>query len=222
MSGPTAARFAWVASGLLVLGVAVFGWTSWLLDARPRFEPLTPKVAVRMPRDAGIVRLVFGGDFAPADAAMSVLREAGYHYPYLRTDGLIRGADVAFLNLESPVTDSRVPTGLWKKYMYRVEPAAVETWKWLGLDIVSVANNHVLDYRERGLLDTLASLDEAGIEHVGSGRDAASARRPVIFQIGKLALDFSDTWKTRRPSVCTRACSQPSAARGVPSSQGKT
>ena len=190
MSGPTAARFAWVASGLLVLGVAVFGWTSWLLDARPRFEPLTPKVAVRMPRDAGIVRLVFGGDFAPADAAMSVLREAGYHYPYLRTDGLIRGADVAFLNLESPVTDSRVPTGLWKKYMYRVEPAAVETWKWLGLDIVSVANNHVLDYRERGLLDTLASLDEAGIEHVGSGRDAASARRPVIFQIGETRVGF--------------------------------
>ncbi len=89
------------------------------------------------------------------------------------------------------MTESAVPTGLWKKYLYRVEPAAIGAWKWLGLDIVNLANNHVLDYRQKGLLDTVAALDRAGIEHVGAGRDAASARRPVIFEIGRRASAFS-------------------------------
>jgi poly-gamma-glutamate synthesis protein (capsule biosynthesis protein) len=133
---------------------------------------------------------VFAGDFAPADAAMSAIRTAGYRYPYLRTDALIRGADVAFANLEAPVTASLRPVDFWKEYMYRVEPEAVQAWQWLGLDIVSVANNHVLDYRQRGLLDTVATLDGAGIEHVGGGKDIASARRPVVFEIGETRVGF--------------------------------
>jgi poly-gamma-glutamate synthesis protein (capsule biosynthesis protein) len=185
MDRPISARIASLACGLFALGVGAFGWESWVLDQSPHADPLQPKIAVREPRDPQTIRLVFGGDFAPADAAMTVLHEAGYRYPYLRTDALIRDADIAFANLEAPVTESAVPTGLWKKYLYRVEPAAIGAWKWLGLDIVNLANNHVLDYRQKGLLDTVAALDRAGIEHVGAGRDAASARRPVIFEIGE-------------------------------------
>jgi poly-gamma-glutamate synthesis protein (capsule biosynthesis protein) len=190
MSRTNASRLVCAVLGLFVLGVGAFGWASWFMAARPHFDPLPPRIAVRTSGDARVVRLVFGGDFAPVDAAMSIIRQAGYRYPYLGTDALIRGADIAFLNLEAPVTESTLPVGFWKKYMYRVEPAAAETWRWLGLDIVSIANNHVLDYRQKGLLDTLAALDQAGIEHVGAGRDAAAARRPVVFEIGETRIGF--------------------------------
>jgi poly-gamma-glutamate synthesis protein (capsule biosynthesis protein) len=179
-----------VAVGAAVLAVGVLGWTSWWMAARPRFDPMPPKIAVRPLRDARMIRLVFAGDFAPADAAMSVIREAGYRYPYLRTDTLLREADVAFANLEAPVTSSTRPVGIWKEYMYRVEPEAVQAWQWLGLDVVSVANNHVLDYRQKGLVDTVANLDRGGIEHVGGGVDAAAARRPVVFEIGETRVGF--------------------------------
>jgi len=156
----------------------------------PPFTPLGPKIVSRTPVDPRTIRLVFGGDFAPADAAISEIRNSGYQYPYIRTRDLFQGADVAFANLEAPVTRASQPVWLWKQYIYRVDPAAVEAWKWLGLDIVSLANNHVLDYRQNGLVDTVDALDRAGIEHVGGGKDAAAARRPAIFAVGETRIGF--------------------------------
>jgi poly-gamma-glutamate capsule biosynthesis protein CapA/YwtB (metallophosphatase superfamily) len=63
-----------------------------------------------------------------------------------------------------------------------------------GFDLVSLANNHVGDYGDRALRQTLARFDSAGIETVGAGRDLTAARRPVIIdrngvRVGFLAID---------------------------------
>ena len=50
-----------------------------------------------------------------------------------------------------------------------------------GTDIVSLANNHVYDYGEAALIDTIDTLEEAGIPYVGAGKDLKDAMRPVYF-----------------------------------------
>lgn len=170
--------------------LAAGGWALFETLWNPRVPLAEPRVLARTPREADDITVVLAGDFAPTDAAMPQIRAEGWRYPYRATAPLFADADVAFANLEAPVTDSTKRFPLYKDYVYRVEPAAAEAWQWLGLDVVSVANNHTGDYRDRGLYDTLANLSAAGIEPLGGGRNETEARRPVIFDVGGTRIGF--------------------------------
>ena len=92
-------------------------------------------------------------------------------------------ADLLVLNLECCISDRGEP---WpdpgKPFFFRAPPAATEVLTRLGVNCVTLANNHVLDYGAEALLDTLAHLRGAGIGYVGAGVDVAAARAPVTLQ----------------------------------------
>lgn len=100
-----------------------------------------------------------------------------------------RAADLCVLNLECCISDRGTP---WpqdgKPFFFRSPPAATETLRELGVDAVALANNHVLDYSQEGLRDTLAHLDAAGIGRVGAGLDEAEARAPLVLEAGGFRL----------------------------------
>ncbi|MFZ5655213.1 MAG: CapA family protein [Pseudomonadota bacterium] len=85
--------------------------------------------------------------------------------------------DALIVNLETSITTS----GDWepKGINYRMHPANVGCLRAAGVDCCVLANNHVLDWGSRGLLETLAVLEGAGIARAGAGRDAAAAWRPA-------------------------------------------
>jgi len=127
-----------------------------------------------------------------------VSREIGQRSPesfWGDTLPLLRGADAVVANLECAISArgaewSRTP----KVFHFRAAPAAIEVLKAAGVSYVSLANNHVLDYGEEALLDTLDLLDEAGIARAGAGRDLAEAKRAAQFAAGRLRVaDFSIT-----------------------------
>jgi poly-gamma-glutamate synthesis protein (capsule biosynthesis protein) len=97
-------------------------------------------------------------------------------------------ADRFVLNLECCVSergerfaDPRKP------FFFRAPPVAAQRLAELGVDAVTLANNHALDYGPVALLDTLAHLDDAGIAHVGAGPDVASARAPIVLDRLRIA-----------------------------------
>jgi poly-gamma-glutamate synthesis protein (capsule biosynthesis protein) len=177
-------------AGTAILAVAAAAFAIFQMHRNPRVALGDPIVVGRAPADPREVTIVLGGDFAPTDAAMPFIRKYGYTYPYAATGGLLQRADIAFANLESPVTARDAPEYRFETYVYRTEPAAVSAFQWLGLDVVSVANNHALDQGVPGLLDTLRALDGGGIFHVGAGSSETEARRPVIFDIGGTKVGF--------------------------------
>jgi poly-gamma-glutamate capsule biosynthesis protein CapA/YwtB (metallophosphatase superfamily) len=97
---------------------------------------------------------------------------------------------VAFANLEARVTTSSDRFPLYKKYIYKVAPEAVAAWQWLGLDVIGLANNHTSDYRDQGLLDTLAHLDAGQLTALGAGKSEREARRPVIVDVGGTTIGY--------------------------------
>jgi poly-gamma-glutamate synthesis protein (capsule biosynthesis protein) len=127
--------------------------------------------------------IIFGGDTAPTDAASPYLRRFGYEYPFSATVHLMREADLALVNLEAPVTTRTETFPLYKTYLYKVDPRALQAMVWAGIDAVSLANNHVMDYGQAGLNDTLRHLRAAEIVAVGAGEDGGSARRGVVWRI---------------------------------------
>jgi poly-gamma-glutamate capsule biosynthesis protein CapA/YwtB (metallophosphatase superfamily) len=98
---------------------------------------------------------------------------------------IARSADLFMLNLECCVSERGEP---WpapgKPFFFRAPPAAVDVLANLGVDCVTLANNHALDFGYEALLDTLDHLDRAGIKRVGAGRDLADARAPAEIEAG--------------------------------------
>ncbi len=92
-------------------------------------------------------------------------------------------ADVFLLNLECCISERGSP---WpepgKPFFFRAPPRAVETLTHLGVDCVTLANNHALDFGEDALLDTFSHLADAGIEWVGAGTDVGRAQAPVVLE----------------------------------------
>src|ERR687891_394762 len=99
--------------------------------------------------------------------------------------GIAREADLLVLNLECCISDRGER---WldrrKPFFFRAPPAAVQTLTLLGVDCVTLANNHALDYGVEALLDTFEHLHAAGIQWVGAGPDRERARAPVVLESG--------------------------------------
>ena len=101
------------------------------------------------------------------------------------------------INLESPVTDSGDTEK--ERLAHKCDEAAVDfILDIFAAPVVSLANNHMMDFGEKGLADTMKSLDRAGIQRLGAGRNIDEAARPVIlesdgFRVGILAFQYKKT-----------------------------
>ncbi|MFC0709390.1 CapA family protein [Azorhizophilus paspali] len=92
-----------------------------------------------------------------------------------------RRPQVRLVNLETAVTARGQPQP--KGINYRMNPANLPVLAAAGLDCCALANNHVLDWGEEGLLDTLRHLDAAGLRHAGAGVDRRHAEAPAILPL---------------------------------------
>jgi poly-gamma-glutamate capsule biosynthesis protein CapA/YwtB (metallophosphatase superfamily) len=94
-----------------------------------------------------------------------------------------READLFVLNLECCISDRGAPWPDPKKpFFFRAPPRATELLSHLGVNCVTLANNHALDFGPTALLDTLDHLAEAGIASVGAGASLAEARAPAVLE----------------------------------------
>ncbi len=115
------------------------------------------------------ITLVFAGDTNLAGKVRTVVAGSGngnYQYPFLYMADYLKSADLAFVNLESIVSNAGSSSG---SSALRADPSAVSGLNYSGIDIVSVANDHALDYGRTGLKDSLSNLAGAGITAVGGG-----------------------------------------------------
>lgn len=135
--------------------------------------------------DTGEIVLAFAGDICFYDEYSNM-----YSYVQKGSDiekcisadlmAEMRGADVFMVNNEFTYT-TRGEALPDKTYTFRSKPENVKILADMGVDIVSLANNHVYDYGEVSLLDTLDTLNNAGVPYVGAGRNLEEASRAVSF-----------------------------------------
>jgi poly-gamma-glutamate synthesis protein (capsule biosynthesis protein) len=141
-----------------------------LTPAPARKAPVAPSAELRI---AAVGDIMLGGTAAPE------MQKYGYDYPFERTKNILKQGQIVFGNLEGPLTDGGV-AGTAKQYVFRSPPDKVApALARAGFNVVSLANNHTLDYGPEGLEDTRAALEKTGIRHVGAGRNDNSARQPV-------------------------------------------
>jgi poly-gamma-glutamate synthesis protein (capsule biosynthesis protein) len=99
----------------------------------------------------------------------------------------VHEADRFVLNLECCISARGAPAP-GRVFHFRAPPAAVDALAGLGVDCVTLANNHALDFGPQALLDTLEHLESAGIARVGAGAEIDGARAPVLLETGGFRL----------------------------------
>lgn len=167
---------------LVVLGLALTSCTSPAPESAPAPAPEpTAQGAAVLEEASGQITLAFAGDVHfEAHLTRLLERPRGALGPIATT---LREADLAMLNLESAITvrGRRDPKELEdpdNRYHFRTSPRALDVLADAGVDVVSVANNHVGDYGAVGLADTLAAARDAEVEVIGIGRNEAEALAP--------------------------------------------
>ncbi|MFB7613316.1 CapA family protein [Kitasatospora sp. NPDC056181] len=137
-----------------------------------------PSGSAAAPRPDGSITVAFAGDVhfeGRTEARLAVKAPEQALGPISRA---LSDADLAVLNLETAITDRGAPES--KTYTFRTSPKALTALKDSGVDVVSMANNHAVDFGPDGLADTLAAKDASPIPVVGVGHNAKEAYAPYV------------------------------------------
>jgi poly-gamma-glutamate synthesis protein (capsule biosynthesis protein) len=174
------------------------------------WHPVAPTTAAPAPsptRPAEIT-LAFAGDVHFTGRTLALLDDP--RTAIGRFADVLREADLAMLNLETAVTQRGTPEP--KTYHFRAPATAYQAIQAAGVDVISLANNHTLDYGQVGLRDTLDSVRDAGLPQVGAGRDADQANAAYLTTVGGVRLavlgfsqvhELESTWRATgsRPGI---------------------
>src|SRR3989304_5445593 len=139
--------------------------------------------------DVDVITILAAGDIYLGGSATNYLKQNGYAYPFEYTKNILHNADIAMANLEAPLTN-RTDAFMEKEFVLKVSPDAVGAIKSAGFDVLTLANNHIMDYGPGGLQDTMDILNKTGIKHTGAGKKSKAARTPVIVSIKNKKIAF--------------------------------
>ena len=106
----------------------------------------------------------------------------GFLHPFTEIFDYFKNADILFGNLEQPITSLEKSLDKNYKYILKSIPEAIQGIQYAGFNMLSLANNHMMDYYWVGLDDTITILDDSDISHAGAGRDLIDARKPAIIE----------------------------------------
>jgi poly-gamma-glutamate capsule biosynthesis protein CapA/YwtB (metallophosphatase superfamily) len=194
---------------LALLSAAVLaGCTSPASATFHRPAPSPVPSSAPAPRPAGPLTLAFAGDVHFTGRTAPLLANPATAFGPIAA--VLSSADFAMVNLETAITERGTEEP--KQYHFRAPVTAFEAVRAAGVDAVTMANNHVLDYGQVGLADTLDNARTANFPYVGIGRDAASAFAPYYTTVKgvKIAVvafsqvhELEGTWAARdnRPGV---------------------
>ncbi|MCI0393464.1 MAG: CapA family protein, partial [Chloroflexi bacterium] len=163
----------------------------WSLVAAPGFESAAAELAATLqgnPMPDQILHLAAVGDVMLDRALGYAIQQGDLAYPFAQVAGLLQNADLTVGNLESSLGDAGQPAG--KSYTFQAPPAAANSLAMAGFDVLSLANNHAMDFGPEALLQGIGLLQEQGIAAVGAGANTAEARTPYFHQVNGLTLAF--------------------------------
>jgi len=122
------------------------------------------------------------GDIMLAGKWAPLLRQKGYDYPFNGIRKELAAGDINLANLESPIAKSGQEY-IDKKFRFRAEQPVAKAIRSAGFNLVTLANNHSMDFGAEALAETLRHLSDNGIASIGAGENLSEARKMVLYTI---------------------------------------
>ena len=145
------------------------------------------------------INIGLAGDVMIGRTVDEIISRYGYAYPWGNMLPLIRSTDITIINLETTLTNSNKIVD--KTFNFKASPDKIKTLTEANITAVNLANNHILDFSEEGLIETIRMLETANIKYTGAGMNDWEAARPIILtcrnrKIGMLGFtDNEPRWR---------------------------
>jgi hypothetical protein len=133
------------------------------------------------------VRLLFAGDFYGGNRTASLCHDDRYEELFNDLLPVLLDKDISVVNLESPLTTVDEPI-VKNGPNLKAQPSCAGALRFGNFDVVTLANNHIMDHGERGLYETLDACGRHGIRCVGAGRNLEEAGRALILEVKGLRI----------------------------------
>jgi len=134
--------------------------------------------------------IIAGGDIMLSRGIKKYMEQSGYNYPFINIKDMIKEYDIAFANLESPISNNGAMFNPNKGIYFKAEPSCAEGLRYSGFDVLSLANNHALDWGSEAINDTMNILSKSGIRFTGVGRTRDEAIKPTVFNLNGSSVAF--------------------------------
>lgn len=136
-----------------------------------------------------ITQLIFGGDIMLGRTVDSRIEQFGGNWPLEKLASILSASDITVANLESPFR-SDAPRTQINSLVLRGNPKGILSLIEAGIDVVSLANNHITDMGSSGLAETKQLLSDNQIAFTGAGTDKLEAAQPAIITRNGLRFGF--------------------------------
>ena len=137
------------------------------------------------------VKIILVGDIMLDRGVEYMIKTEGkrdYKFPFLKIAPYLQKADIVFGNLEGPITSDGQKIG--SKYSFQDNPKCIEGLKYANFNVLSLANNHILDYGQQGLIDTINILKNNEILYIGAGLNLKDAFSLKVKEINGVKIGF--------------------------------
>ncbi len=147
------------------------------------------------------IKIFISGDFAPRLRVNEVITQESYSLLFNDMLPIIQGSDIAITNLESPLIETGQPIAKTGPNL-KAPLKSIEALVFARFDMVTLANNHMMDYGQEGLFSTIKACEEHKIIHVGAGSNLDEAKRIQYFEMKGKRIAFinccENEWSTTR------------------------
>lgn len=158
-----------------------------LIDGKPLATSSAEQLTIN--NDNTEVSIVFVGDIMLSRGVAQKIKEHNdYNYPFLKIGDYLKSADFAFGNLETSLFNGREIGP--EEMLFRTDPELADVLKNFNFAVVSLANNHTMNFGRRALENTLITLLKAGVEYAGAGSSELEAYNPCLIAKKGIAIAF--------------------------------
>lgn len=145
------------------------------------------------------LKIIITGDFCPNNRIVDLIRENDYANIFNDLLPSIKESDIAITNLECPLTNVKEKIKKTGPHL-KASDKTTEALNYAGFNLVSLANNHIMDYGVEGLNSTIETCTKSGIDCVGVGSNLKEAKEPFYKEVNGIRLAFinfcENEWST--------------------------
>ncbi len=139
------------------------------------------------------------GDIMLGERMNRTIRKFGPEYPFYCVYPIFRRSNIVLGNLEGPFSKNAEKQK--RNFTYKIDPKNARILRRAGFNIVTLANNHLLDCGREGVLETLSALKKHNIQYIGAGKNEEEAHSPAIMQAGKYKIGLLGYYWNRRTAA---------------------
>lgn len=121
-----------------------------------------------------LMKIFIGGDYVPQFRIQNMVEDGDYSF-FNQVEHITKDNDFSIINLEAPIVSGNAKPIKKNGPNLKASPKVVESLKYAGFNVTTLANNHIMDYGAEGLKETHKELERGGILHVGTGKNLEDA-----------------------------------------------